>query len=250
MHIILTRAKEDCYNLRELLVKHAFSVSIIPCVERKTLNISREELESFFDFSGGENSNYWLVFSSSYGVECLSKYIADLPDKIKIAVQGETTMKSLEQVYRRKADLLPIKSNAEALSEALKKEVSSDDHILLIQPENARPTLFEKLSRSVKSCQKISLYRTSATLFTRKERNYLSQLKSGVVIFYSPSAVDSFVEQMPAQDLSKFFAISLGPVTSQQILIKELKLLGEAEEQSDLGVLDLMLRLVKQSNIK
>lgn len=190
-----------------------------------------------------------IIFTSINGVELffkalfLGKKDARTLGNIKITAIGKATTDCLIN-YGIVADYVPEKFVAESIVEMLKDHLTPNDHILLPRSENSRDYLVTELSKICRVDEFIT-YKTVAE--TERVNDLDDAVKSGemdYVTFASSSTVDYFIELLGSsyQDILKGVKlISIGPITSSQLVSYGLKVDYEAKQYTIDGIIEALI---------
>jgi len=116
-NIIITRAREGISDVKKIFIRKGAKIYDFPAIsigDPDDLNPLDEALNEINDF-------HWIIFSSSNGIKFVDKRLRYLNSsliecarKIKIAVVGEKTAKTLDE-FGIKADFIPPEFIAESL---------------------------------------------------------------------------------------------------------------------------------------
>ena len=223
--IIVTRAKEQAYDLVERLVDlgaepiEAATIRIAPPVDLEPLDDACARVESFD----------WIVFTSVNGVEYfLRRLVAGRGDVrnlrgVRLCAIGPATA---ERLTRRgiKVDLVPEEHRTEAVVGILcAKDNLRGKRVLLPRADLAREVLPRELQAAGALVENVTAYRT---IFESLEQpgapdiyKMLLERRIDAVTFTSASTVRSFAQQLgaePAADLLQTTVVAaIGPVTAE-----------------------------------
>lgn len=237
--IAVTRNREQAGELRERLEELGAEVLEIPLV-RITGESHPETLEDVFtEFWGYE----WIVFTSANGVrhffEQFFQRFNDLRSLggVRFAAIGAATAREIE-AFHLAVELVPERSTAEGLSEALVKTGSLDNvKVLVVTGSRNRDVLVKKLTDAMAIVDQLPVYRTDpAPLQDNPAAADFRDKGADLIVFTSSSAVSSFVEQARQLKLKPEAkqpkAGSLGPITSEKLRSAGIPIAVEAQKQT------------------
>ena len=234
--IAVTRNQPKSHRLYTALKESGAEVLEIP-----TITIKSSPSKSLISDIWNELARYeWIVFTSCNGVEHFFhhfyKRFTDLRclGPMRVACIGKSTEKALNEQHIE-VDILPEDSNVEALSEALLKNTSLENTmVLLIQGNRNDPILAQRLEKDGGAIvDSMQLYETHDSI-PKNSENLKSFVQKGAdcLIFTSASAVESFARQASLFSLesgaSKPVIASLGPKTTETIKKKGLSVAIES----------------------
>lgn len=227
--IALTRPKAQAAEWQGQLEALGAEVVNLPMIE-VTREIDPERLAEVLAELGGYD---WIVFTSANGVRFFFDELRRGFDDIRvlglmrIAVVGESTAAAVRDLWL-KVEVQPKKATAEALADELVATNSLDSaKVLVITGNLNRDTLVTKLEAARAIVDQLPVYRTVETDLTTDPvaRDFRAR-GADAVLFASPSAAQSFLDQAAALKLEKGarrpLAGSIGPSTTAAM--KELKL--------------------------
>ncbi len=222
--VLLTR--QDNSALAKILKKDGVEVIDIPLIECE-YTVDAEERADVFAELGSYN---WLTFSSPNSVKGFFKAFFEEFNDIRalgitrLACVGEATARELAKFYL-KADVVPEKQTANALVDAMHEFESLENlKILSIRGSLALPDLLKGLNKKNAIVDTFEVYTTKLVELSEKNSAAKNFRENGadVVVFASPSAVESFVKNIKKLALiggakrPKFIAI--GTTTANAIL--------------------------------
>ena len=203
--VLLTR--QDNSALAKILQSKGVETISMPLIEC-SYNVNKDDASEFFD----ELSNYsWLTFSSPNAVRGFFKaFFAEFDDIralgiARIACVGEATAKELKKFYIR-ADVIPSTQTGKAMAEAMQAFESLEHlNVLCVCGNLALPDLSNTLDSFKAIVDIFKVYETSLVDVDAKTQEVKSFKKNGanVVVFASPSAVESFVKNAEKLALSE-----------------------------------------------
>src|SRR5690606_10768716 len=220
--IAVTRATEQVGELAQKLKAAGAEVIELPLIEIH-YDVDKEVRDEVFK----ELWTYeWIVFTSPNGVKYFFEAFFEKFDDIRafgtmrIAAVGKGTEKALNAFYLR-ADLKPESANAEALARALQEEQTLDNlKMLLIAGNRNSEALAERLEAAMAIVDSLRVYRTDKRdLSTDDRAAQFRKTGADAIVFASPSAVESFVDQAAALQMEtsarRPIGCSIGPTTSE-----------------------------------
>lgn len=190
----------------------------------------------------------WLVFTSVNGVEIFFQRAAEIgvqpTQSYKVAAVGETTAQALVQLGQH-VDLTPEQANAEALAQTMGDLAGKG--ILLPQAAIAKRTLVDSLAAAGAKVTVLPIYQTLPLEMSPTMR---AELERGVdaVVVTSGSTVRSLVQNAENAGLrhqvEQSALICIGPVTAQAVEALGLHVAIIADEQTNEGLLQAILKIV------
>ncbi|MFY4774701.1 uroporphyrinogen-III synthase [Metabacillus sp. RGM 3146] len=229
--VLITRAREQAVPFaREVEAKGGTAViipllSFEPPANAEEINQELRKLEDY----------QWLVFTSANGVRYFFSHLEKaqgnrlIPETLKVAAVGKKTARKLQE-YGVRADLLPEEYTAEKLSEAMKKSLGTQEHVLIIRGNRSREILAGELTSNSFSVKELMVYHT--ILNTEAEQELRTLLESGrldYAAFASPSAVDGFMQVIKQHgiDLKRMNVqyVCIGPITEEALAVYGIKAL-------------------------
>ncbi len=193
--VLLTR--QDNSALAKILATDGFDIIDMPLIEC-SFNVNTDDCADVFD---GLGSYEWITFSSPNAVRGFFKAFFDEFDDIRslgiarLACVGEATAKELAKFYL-KADVVPQKQTATSLAEAMASFESLENlKILSVRGSMALPDLVKNLEDKKAIVDIFEVYKTTLIDVAKTDKSAQTFRKNGadVVVFSSPSAVESFV---------------------------------------------------------
>nr|WP_312214868.1 uroporphyrinogen-III C-methyltransferase [Clostridioides sp.] len=159
---------------------------------------------------------------------------------LKVCSIGSATAESLRE-RGIKADICPKKFVAEYLFEELKKELNSEDNVLIPRSQEARDFLVDNISNVCK-VKEVHIYKTIVDADKRDEvLNVLNSEGLDYITFTSSSTVKNLVEIIGLDKiclLDDIKVISIGPITSQTARDFGIQIYKEAEVSTIDGIVD------------
>lgn len=196
----------------------------------------------------------WLIFTSANGVTVFFDILQKLGKdaralaSAKIAVIGSETATKLTE-FGIKADFVPNVFTSKELGKQLTTFTNlKDKKVLLLRSQLASNELSELLRGADTEVDNVPVY--TAVTVKNKSEPLLEKIKKGKInwlTFASPSSVNAFFEQIPADvvNSSKTKIASIGPVTSEQLKTLGLKVDVQADEHTADGLLDTIEKMHK-----
>ncbi len=222
--ILLTR--QDNSVLAKILKSDGYLVIDMPLIEC-TCSVDAGERADVFAELGSYD---WLTFSSPNAVKGFFKAFFDEFDDIRslgivrLACVGEATARELAKFYL-KADVIPEKQTASALVGAMHTFESLENlKILSVHGNLALPDLVKGLNKKNAIVDTFEVYQTTLVELSEKNKSVKDFKENGadVVVFSSPSAVESFVrnaKKLTLKDGAKRPKIvAIGTTTADAIL--------------------------------
>lgn len=238
--LLITRSPQDNDALKILIEKKGMKAISFPLYTYEACDLKDEIKKRLYTLE-----NYdWLVLTSVRSVRFFLKLLADLKidfsclSKLKIAAVGEKTAAELRK-EKLKVDLQPEQSSSKkmALQGAFQK--TKKLKILFPHAEDARQEFVDLLKESHQILNFV-LYRKQPLPHAREECQKILREKINWILFYSPSAVDQFMNLFDANDLNRFFRktriAAIGQTTCDHLKKKNLccDLMSEKSTSEDL----------------
>lgn len=252
--VVVTRSNDKCAEFSAKVESLGFRTCKLPSIEIIGRKLSQTEDECIQDLF--QNKFNWLVLTSPNGVQFLHNLVEQskttskkLPSDLKIAVQGEGTSEKLQQMFARKADLLPKEFVGEALVAAFADQNLQGQRVLLAGASKTRGVLQAGLCEFGAVVSIVALYDTVSSNLSKVNLGELENLDSKTLVFtfFSPSAVTATQKLLIDKDhlLKQAKIVSVGPVTSRAIVEGQLQVSYEARDHSEAGVLDILKTQLK-----
>lgn len=222
--IVITRAKNQSANLKNLLKERGADVLEVPTIKI----VPPENKEDLIDALLGLNEYDWIVFTSPNGVtaffEHFFKQFEDIRDVggTRIAAIGIGTAEKLKE-YHLKVDLMPEESLAANIAKVFAEYHSIENlRICLIRAEVSNQELPKALEELGAIVDDIACYRTLAeTEDTNGDANRLMNEGADWILFTSGSTVENFHIRFKLPELLKKFKniklAAIGPETAKII---------------------------------
>jgi uroporphyrinogen III methyltransferase/synthase len=224
--IAVTRAREQASDLGRRLQTLGARVVLAPAIRTEPLDAELPDL-SGFDL---------LCLTSPTGAARLLELVRDARDLAgpRIAAIGPGTAAAL-RTGGIEPDILPSRSNAEGLVEAL--EGVEVRHALIARAQVGREVLPDALRERGAEVELLAVYRTIAEPLSDTER--AAALGADLLVFASSSAVQAF--QRAAGTLAGPRIASIGPATSATIRELGGEVAIEAAEHTPDGLIGAIL---------
>jgi uroporphyrinogen III methyltransferase/synthase len=217
----------------------------------KPLTNSNEFLTALARFSQYE----WIIFTSGNGVRIVFEALEALGKdarvfgSAKVAAIGKQTADSLAR-FGVRADFVPDVFTGRELGKQLIGAANvSGKKILLLRSQIASNELVELLSAGGAQVDNVAVY--TAVTEKKEPSRLVTGIRNGTIdwlTFASPSSVDGFFEQVPAEAVGagKVKVASIGPVTSERLKQLGVKVDVTASEHALDGLLDAIEEMEKQ----
>lgn len=236
--IVVTRTRHQAGGLTKQLSQLGADV-----IELPTIKITQPtNLLEFGELVQDCHTYDWIIFSSPNGVDAFFTMFYKLYNDArsiggaKIACIGPGTADKVKS-YHLAVDLMPDKYVAEGLVAKFKKDESIENlKVLWVRAEEARDVIAKELTKMGAIVDEALAYRT----VPEREDNQsaiarMTEEGADIITFTSSSTVDCFFDLK--LELPKGIKIaSIGPVTSQTLKARGLKIDIEAKEHSIPGL--------------
>ncbi len=236
--IVVTRTRHQAGGLTKQLSQLGADVIELPTikiVEPKNRLEFGELVQDCYTYD-------WIIFSSPNGVDAFFEMFYKLYSDarsiggVKIACIGPGTAEKVKQ-YHLAVDLMPDKYVAEGLVAKFKKEESIEHlKVLWVRAEEAREVIAKELSKMGAIVDEALAYRTvPETDDNQAAIARMAEEGADIITFTSSSTVECFFAL--GLELPKGIKIaSIGPVTSDTLRKRGLKIDIEAKEHSIPGL--------------
>lgn len=232
--VLLTR--EDNSAVASALIDANIDVLEIPLI-KITLESDSADVKDVFTEMGRYD---WITFSSVNGVRGFFKEFLKYFDDIRslgfsrIACVGEATARELKKYFLH-ADVIPQISTGEEMAKAMAEYESLENlKVLCIIGNLAGKELFNVLEKNNAIVDALEVYKTDTATVDSNDEAVQDFKKNGadVVVFASPSAVDSFVKNVDSlallESAVKPKVVSIGPKTSEAVKKYRMKVACES----------------------
>lgn len=219
--IAVTRPSGSASDWRARLEAQGAEVLELPLIQvTKDVNLNTLA-EVFQEFGGYE----WVIFTSVNGVKYFFEEFHRVFDDIRslglvrIAVVGEATAAAIREQHLR-VELQPKKATGEELvKELVAREAIDSAKVLVVTGNRNREVVVERLNEARAIVDQLPVYRTEETdLAADPVAGDFRAKGADAILFASPSAVQSFMDQAaalkPAAKARRPLAGSIGPTTS------------------------------------
>lgn len=242
--VVVTRARAQASGFARTLRSLGAAVVELPAITIQPLIESDEVNNAVLSISGYD----LLCLSSPNAVELFFEALsrngldARALAGVRIAAIGPGTAAALRD-QRIEADIVPERSVAEGLVEALEATEVEGRKVLVARAEEARNVLPEALAGRGANVNVVALYRTVRD--TPESHSLESAGDAGWITFTSASTVENLLLAMPGGLPPAARIISIGPVTSEAIRAAGLEVAAEAGSHDLDGLLEALLADVK-----
>jgi uroporphyrinogen-III synthase len=223
MQVIITRAKEDCEELKNKLAKLDIESVCIPCIEYHPPSDNYQAL----DMAIRNNHNYdWIFFLSKRAAEsffdrllAIGGQLFHLSPHIKIACVGQATADFVDKQIGFPVDFVPSQFNSETMFAEFKDKYKGK--ILLVREESLVNENIDYLDIEV-----IAAYRSC---LAKEKQIALNQ--TGFIIITSSQIAKNFHKLHSDNDLSAYKFLSIGQQSSKTLreLFPEAEIIEAAE---------------------
>ncbi len=248
--VLLTR--EDNAAVAKILAKNGVEVMELPLI-KVSLQSNIEDVKEVFAEMGRYD---WITFSSANGVRGFFKNFLEHFDDIRslgfarIACVGEATARELKKYFLR-ADIIPEISTGESMANAMAEyETLENLKVLCVIGNLASNELFDVLEKNNAIVDAVEVYKTDIRDLEKDHDVVLDFKKGGadVVVFSSPSAVESFAKNAEILALSssavKPKIVSIGVKTSVAVKKFGMKVAAEAVNPTPQAVSDAVISVL------
>jgi len=240
--VVVTRARAQARDLSSELRRLGAEV-----VELPTIRIAPLPAPDIAEALGVIRRYSMIVLTSVNGVDVLFDALADrgedaraIPASATIVAIGPATESRLRDRGIR-ADVVPERFVAEGILEALASIDLDAARILVARARGSRPDLVDGLRARGAEVTEVHLYEAVPEPVPPLELE--RALTADYLTFTASSTVRHFVEQLPdgaPEELSPR-VITIGPITSEAVRERGLRVAGEATEHTISGLLDALL---------
>ncbi len=248
--VLLTR--EDNGAVAKILAENGVEILELPLI-KVSFQSDFEDIKEIFSEMGRYD---WITFSSANGVKGFFKNFLEHFDDIRslgfarIACVGEATARELKKYFLR-ADVIPEISTGESMAHAMSEyETLENLKVLCVVGNLAGNELFDVLEKNNAIVDSMEVYKTDIK-DVEKESDVVADFKKGganVVVFSSPSAVESFAKNAEKLALSasatKPKVVSIGVKTSVAVKKFGMKVAAEAKNPTPQAVADAVMSVL------
>jgi uroporphyrinogen III methyltransferase / synthase len=240
--IVVTRTRHQAGGLTKKLSQLGADVIELPTIKI----VPPKDLMEFGGLVQDAHKYEWIIFTSPNGVDAFFEMFYKLYSDAraiggaKIAAIGPGTAEKIRQ-YHLAVDLMPPTYVAESLVKELLKLDVEHQMILWVRAEGAREVIAKELNKAKAIIDEAIAYRTiperedNAGAITR-----LTEEGADVITFTSSSTVECFFDlglPLPAG----IKVASIGPITSETLKARKVKIDIEAKEHSIPGLVQAIL---------
>ncbi len=236
VRVAITRPRETAPGMAQRLAELGAEI-----IEYPTIAIVPPESYAALDGAIERLERYdWLLFTSANGVEAFRERLTASPRDVralraKIAAVGPATAKALVAMHL-KVDVRPKEYVAESLVEALSGEDLAGKRVLLPRAAVARDIAPEALRKMGAEVDIVEAYRTVVPETTEREFP-----GADWITFTSSSTVKNFLALAGRGALEGVKIASIGPITTETLLMHGFPPTVEAEPHTTEGVVDAIL---------
>jgi uroporphyrinogen-III synthase len=214
VRVMVTRAIDHSRELIDLLEGRGAAVTVVPLIH---IGPPPDEtaLQAAVD---GADDFAWIVFASTSGVEAFARRRQRmLGVNPHIAAVGPATSEAVATLLGRPPHIVPTRFVAEAITDALIEIGSPGSSVLVVQAQDARPVLVQRLRAARFAVTAVAAYSTVAQAPADLERRIA---EVDVIALASASAVRSLVaalgkENAPSKLVGRLVTC-IGPVTETE----------------------------------
>jgi uroporphyrinogen III methyltransferase/synthase len=247
--VVVTRTRKQAGVLSRQLAELGADVYELPTIR---IDPPKDQL-GFGELVLAAHEYDWIIFTSPNGAEAFFELFYKIYEDarsiggVKIAAMGPGTAAKIKE-YRIGVDLIPKKSVAEGLVEALVEEMGdlSSFKMLWVKAEETRDVLSKSLTDRGVILDEAIAYRTvpETTDRTGAVERFRSE-GADVITFTSSSTVEHFLDlRLPLPDGLKI--ASIGPITSQTLEDHGMSVDIEAEEYDIPGLVRAVVELCRR----
>jgi uroporphyrinogen III methyltransferase/synthase len=245
--IVITRAKDQAEKSAAMFRARGAEVVLLPTIELHPPKDPAAVTEAV----GRLGAYAWVAFTSANGVEWTWSAMesAGLDARAfggaKIAAIGPGTAAALE-AHGVRVDVTATERKGEGLAKAMLETLKrSGESVLLLRAQVARDVLPDTLREAGHAVDVVAVYETRAAVGEAVDE-VLRELGRGAidaVTFTSASTVDNFVALVGSEGrardlLAKTLVASIGPITTEALSARALRVDVTAGESTIAGLLD------------
>lgn len=242
--VVVTRARAQASGFAHTLRALGAAVVELPAIRIEPLIETDQVTRAMNSVSG-----YDLVCLSSPNAVELFFQALSLNGKdaralagVRIAAVGPGTAEALRD-HRIEADIVPERSVAEGLVEALEATEQDASRVLIARAEDARNVLPDALADRGAEVDVVALYRTVRDMPERQALEAAGD--AGWITFTSASTVENLLAAMPDGLPPAARIVSIGPITSEAVRAAGLEVAAEAARHDLDGLLEALLADVR-----
>jgi len=221
--VVVTRPKEQAFELVRALERRGATVIVAPAIEIVPVRsaaftrLLRELAEGRFD---------WVTITSPRTVGVLRERLMPRDVRARVAAIGDGTAEAFRRWSRRDPDLVPKTFTTSALARAFPR---GDGRVLCARADVAPEGLEDALEAKGWRTVRVDAYRTRfARSLPKDARDALRRGDVDAVTFTSASTVRGFVQAVDAVKGSPK-VVCIGPVTAREARERGLKVHAVAE---------------------
>jgi uroporphyrinogen-III synthase len=221
--ILITRPEEQAKEWADELAALGAETIVLPLI--RVIPVTSPELTNIDKYD-------WIVFSSSNAVRFFGELVKELPETIKIAVVGPSTMAACEK-QKWKVNFMPDEFTGKALADQLPG--AGGKRILFPTTDLAGDELENILSERRATLQRLIVYRTEKALEKGEELTNIISQGIDVLTFASPSTVECFAE-LTDEKTKGIPAVCIGPSTEEKAKQSGFKKIIRTKENTVTGL--------------
>lgn len=233
--VAVTRSIDDNRPLAAELAERGWRVVSVPLIEVVAPADGGREL----DRALSELDRYrWVVLTSVNAVRAIAQRRSGQPwpAAVEVAVVGPTTGRAADQAGLP-VDLVPTEATAEALVEAFPHHDGGNPRVLAPLAALASSTVQEGLAAKGWLVERVEAYRTIAPETSIADSLPVGVTEVAVVTFFSPSAVDRWVDLLGPGALAAT-AVCIGPSTAARARARGFTIVVTADPHTEAGVVE------------
>lgn len=242
--VVITRPEEQSEALSARLRAEGARVVSAPAIAIEALIPDEAGRGMLSRLQQGDYA--WVLFSSANGPRHFAHLIkpGSFPASVRIAAQGDATAKAVFKALGRPADFVPEVSVSDNFALEFAAASNGPVNVLLVGARETRGKLSSGLKAQGFGVDTLPIYQTQPSPIRPDVLSEISSVSPDelIVVFYSPSALRSFCEQVykaGAQAiLLRAQIAAIGPVTAQAAAELGLKISVEARSQSDESLIE------------
>lgn len=230
--MLVTRPEPQAAEFVRLLAAHG-----VPAMPFPLIDIEPAELNTAIEVQCQaciRGDFTWLVFTSANGVRAFVNLLGDtnlahFPARIKLAAQGQATADAVHELLQREPDFVPARAVSEDFADEFLCMATAGDAILLVTAHGTRGQFEKKCAAAGRSISVLYSHESKPRAFEPHVLEAQVAEKRGMLVFFSPSAVRTFVARA---DLSSYLVASIGPITSAAVVAAGAVVALEASEHN------------------
>lgn len=239
--IVITRAQSQSSNLMEQFAARGYYPVMMPSIGIDAVELTEPLMSDLQELKDGRY--HWLIITSPNGVKCLDRLLKkafqtnELPHGLQTAILGPQSAELFEQIFARKADLIPQRHNSEGLLGALRKKYRPGTRYFIGAARKTREVIMQGLRREGAEVKAVSIYETvpvppSSDTIERLRKVPRNRL---VFTFFSPSAVESTYNESEVvrEMMTGALMATVGPVTTAAVKAHGFPVFFESRYQAE-----------------